>query len=281
MSEFYVRRDGKVSGPLSLEQVKKLQGSGKLKNSDTLSTSASGPFGDLATVLPDDEFGQQLEDADVVSFLDEENRIAGDFTPAKIAEVESPNLEDIDFSSPAKASPIVNTVAATTPVINSAPQPAINQANNPQKAKPSSTYFKSHTSKEEPESAVSFGLAFLLSPSEFLTSPIYRYQNPDAPALAAAIRFYAFLAKVVFYIVWVLLFLCNFGLISRTCLGLMEASEPPTPAEWVGILVLGLPLILVFDLIVLVFNNLFLVLNVGGCELARVLAKIEVNTRNG
>ncbi len=161
------------------------------------------------------------------------------------------------------------------------------------------------------------GVGFLFQPKTFLESDIYHYENNGFPALAAAIRYYALAAKIIWHIIrigivvfaaiyiliWAFGFLgfgfsifsSSFSQIGLSALQLeqdgfntarnaMQSAEQSSGV--IGYLVNFLALLIVPVFIVLVgiilflLNNLYLVLSLAILEIARVLLKIESNTRS-
>ncbi len=123
------------------------------------------------------------------------------------------------------------------------------------------------------------GFGFLLNPSSFLKSDIYDYENTSFPALAAAIRYYALASKVIWHIIR---FIVGMGVVFSFWAGtasLLSLGSDRPVTSILG-LIISLPVMALVVTFLIILNNLYLVLSLAILELARVLLKIEGNTRN-
>ncbi len=130
-------------------------------------------------------------------------------------------------------------------------------------------------------------IGFLLNPKQFLDSDIFHYENKDFPALAAAMRYYAFLAKILFYIIRFVIvvylivgFLYVVGSAFAMLGGMVEDSSTFDGFLALVMIPVALVMFIVLGAIYLIINNLLLVLELAGLEFIRVVLKIEQNTRN-
>jgi energy-converting hydrogenase Eha subunit A len=121
-----------------------------------------------------------------------------------------------------------------------------------------------------------FGLGFLLNPRQFLDAEIYGFTDSDYPSLAAAVRYYAFLAKLVFYILRIVIVL--YAVILSVLGTLLILKGGPTAFSWVEAAVFPV-LVLLTTAMLLVVNNLGLILSLAACEMIRVWVRTERNTR--
>ena len=120
---------------------------------------------------------------------------------------------------------------------------------------------------------------WLLNPKQFLTGPIYQYSNQQFPSLAAAIRYYALIAKIGYYIARVMWYVSVvIGVLSVLGLFLREQGELSF-FLYVGSLVGYICLVFFVLALSLIVLNLYLMLSLATCELVAVLLKIEKNTR--
>jgi hypothetical protein len=123
-----------------------------------------------------------------------------------------------------------------------------------------------------------FSLGFLINPKPFLSGSIYDYKNKAFPALAAAIRYYAFVTRIGYFIFLAGAFFwlpCTIGTV--ILFGLSDLLE----GQFLAVLFVPLTIVAVilFFFILLLASNVYLILQLGFCEVARVLLKIESNTR--
>jgi uncharacterized membrane protein len=122
---------------------------------------------------------------------------------------------------------------------------------------------------------------WMINPVNFLSGPIYQYTNPDFPSLAAAIRYYALIAKITYYIlriIWCLY--AVFAVISVPVIFVSGVAGSETSFFLsLGIVVGFAAGYVVFLLVFGIAINLFLILSLASCELIAVFLKIERNTR--
>jgi len=115
---------------------------------------------------------------------------------------------------------------------------------------------------------------------EFKEGKLLNYHNAEYPALAAAIRYYAVVTKVLFYILTILWFLTLLYAVGCFLAAFVFAINFEHPVEaTLGTVLLGLPLITIIELILLISVNLFYVLSIAGCEATVAFLSIEEHVR--
>jgi len=124
-----------------------------------------------------------------------------------------------------------------------------------------------------------FGLGFLVNPKAFLSGPIYEYRNEDFPALAAAVRYYAFISRLGYYLGIALTALATIVFVVTFALFFVFAISRGEVAQAFGAILAGV-LYFFIGMILLLLCNLGLVISLASCEVIRVLLKIELNTRD-
>jgi hypothetical protein len=115
---------------------------------------------------------------------------------------------------------------------------------------------------------------------EFKEGKLLNYHNAEYPALAAAIRYYTVVTKVLFYILTILWFLTLLYAVGCFLFLFVSAINSAHPVETtLGTVVLGLPLFTILELILLISVNLFYVLSIAGCEATVAFLSIEKHVR--
>jgi hypothetical protein len=115
---------------------------------------------------------------------------------------------------------------------------------------------------------------------EFKEGKLLNYHNAEYPALAAAIRYYTVVTKVLFYILTILWFLSLLYAVGCFLFLFVSAINSTNPVgTTAGVIGLGLPLFTIIELILLISVNLFYVLSIAGCEATVAFLSIEKSVR--
>jgi hypothetical protein len=137
---------------------------------------------------------------------------------------------------------------------------------------------RNKTEDEAPPSGWTWILS--IDTKAFKESNLLTYQNAEYPALAAAIRYYTVVTKVLFYILTILWFLSLLYAVGCFLFLFVSAINSTNPVgTTAGVIGLGLPLFTIIELILLISVNLFYVLSIAGCEATVAFLSIEKSVR--
>ena len=247
---YFIKRGEKSKGPFSLAQLQEFIKAQQLKSADMISVGAEGPWVRFASVFYEVKQGvaPSLPDPLGVDIHDDDH-VDDDH-------VDDDYVDD-DYEDEKQAKRHTHAEQATE--------------------------FVDRTQKQLDK----FGLGFLLNPRQFLDAEIYGFTDSDYPSLAAAVRYYAFLAKLVFYILRIVIVLYAVILSVLGSVGIiLSAFSADSAIKMVTgpiialvMLVVFLALVLLTTAMLLVLNNLGLILSLAGCEMIRVWVRTERNTR--
>lgn len=281
---YFIKRGETPRGPFTLAKLQALHEARQLKANDKLSNGAEGPWVAIASVFK--EIAQGVapslpdplrEDSGATEF-DEPS-----FDGVQPSETKRTFCKDCGkpISKRATSCPHCGTLVVDDDYGDDdyGDEKHAKRRTHAEQA----TKFVDRTQKQLDK----FGLGFLLSPRQFLGAEIYGFTDSDYPALAAAVRYYAFLAKLVFYILRIVIVV--YAVISSVImLGIFggsafsgESAITMVTGPFIALVgfVVFLAIVLLTTAMLLVLNNLGLILSLAGCEMIRVWVRTERNTR--
>ena len=284
---YFIKRGATTKGPFSLSQLQEFLKTQQLKAADMISVDTEGPWVRFASVF------YQVKQGIAPSLPDplREDSGATEFDEPSFYGVQ-PSETKLTFckdcgkpiSKRATSCPHCGTLVVDDDYVDDdyVDEKQAKRRTHAEQA----TEFVDRTQKQLDK----FGLGFLLNPRQFLDAEIYGFTDSDYPALAAAVRYYAFLAKLVFYILRILIvlyavLLSVLGSVEIIGRGIIKVGSGTAitmvtgPFTALVILVVFLALVLLTTAMLLVLNNLGLILSLAGCEMIRVWVRTERNTR--
>jgi hypothetical protein len=267
---YFIKRGATTKGPFSLLQLQEFLKAQQLKAADMISVDAEGPWVRFASVFYQVKQGiaPSLPDPPEVDIRDDDYVDAAREDDVRVDDVRiEHNYADDDYAD------------ANYSDANYSDKKHNKRRTHAEQA----TDFVDRTQKQLDK----FGLGFLLNPRQFLDAEIYGFTDSDYPALAAAVRYYAYLAKLVFYILRIVIVIYAAIMSVLGSVGIiLSAFSADSAIEMVTgpfialvMLVVGLALVLLTTAMLLVLNNLGLILSLAGCEMIRVWVRTERNTR--
>jgi hypothetical protein len=234
----WVKRKTGVKGPFSKTQIEGFIETGRLPDGTLVSESPEGPWQPL-TISHNDAFAEPDVDSqyELQEGVDED--VDATHKQELWASLHSRNVEEAPEKEPA-----------------------------PRKSR------KPLESNQDVRSGWTWILS--IDTKEFNESKLLNYHNAEYPALAAAIRYYAVVTKVLFYVLTILWFLSLLYAVGALIFLFVSATNSAHPVEaTLGTVALGLPLFTIIELILLISVNLFYVLSIAGCEAAVAFLSIE------
>jgi hypothetical protein len=281
---YFIKRGEKVKGPFSLAKLQEVHEAQQLKTNDMLSNGAEGPWVAIASVFKEIRQGVApslpdplREDSGATEFNEPS------FDGVQPSETKRTLCNDCGkpISKRSTSCPHCGTLVVDDDYGDDdyGDDDYAKRRTHAEQA----TKFVDRTQKQLDK----FGLGFLLSPRQFLDAEIYGFTDSDYPALAAAVRYYAYLAKLVFYILRIFIVAqCGFSCVIGTYATLGSAFSGESAITMVTgsfIALVGfvvfLAIVLLMTAMLLVLNNLGLILSLAGCEMIRVWVRTERNTR--
>lgn len=276
---YFIKRGKIVLGPFDHNRLKAGIRSQKLRPTDLIGLERDGEYTVLGDVyqdvvsgrfgMPAEEEAVELEEADVDLGADAEPiaLAVADDESDELANSNGENLdgENQDDEWDDDLDSLVDDAPGLPPISAGAPRMRAVGGSSPRTA----------SSRSQP------GLGFLLNPSGFLSGSVYLFTNREYPSLAAAVRYYAFCARLVYFInrvvIWVSLAI-SIAVIGVITVNGFSASSGSALVTIAMSFVMLLATLFGF-VFLMVLNNLYLILSLAACEVATVFMDIERNTR--